>query len=217
MLNALTIDLEDWYHPELVRHRLPVSYPGDINTPPCPYRSESLGDWEPQIEQATQQLLDLLEAQHIQATFFVVGQIAQCHPQLIERTRAWLLAQRRPDGSWPNESGMLDDGLAGSVNRVGQMDLAATAYIGWAVFGSQGATTFLSKVTTAAAVLFMLTSLSLAYFASRRTTSVMKDTPVSSEAPPVQEAAPAPQAPPADLPTEPVPGAPALPEVPADQ
>lgn len=82
------------------------------------------------------------------------------------------------------------------------------------VFGSQGATTFLSKVTTAAAVLFMLTSLSLAYLASRRTSSVMKDTPVSTEAPVAGEAAPAPPAPPADLPTEPVPGAPALPDVP---
>ena len=39
------------------------------------------------------------------------------------------------------------------------------------VFGSQGATTFLSKVTTGAAIFFMLTSLSLAYLASRRTGS----------------------------------------------
>jgi hypothetical protein len=57
-------------------------------------------------------------------------------PNLIERTRQWLLAQRRPDGSWSSESGMLDDGLAGSVNRVRNLELAATAYIGWAVFGS---------------------------------------------------------------------------------
>lgn len=57
-------------------------------------------------------------------------------PQLIERTRRWLLAQRRGDGSWQNEAGMLDDGLAGSVNRGGSVNLASTAYIGWAVFGS---------------------------------------------------------------------------------
>jgi preprotein translocase subunit SecG len=82
------------------------------------------------------------------------------------------------------------------------------------VFGSQGATTFLSKVTTAAAVLFMLTSLSLAYLASQRRSSVMKDVPVSTETPVAGEAAPAPPAPPADLPTEPVPGVPALPDVP---
>ncbi|MHC4405126.1 MAG: alpha-2-macroglobulin family protein, partial [Planctomycetota bacterium] len=54
--------------------------------------------------------------------------------RLIGRTRGWLLAQRKPDGSWPNERDMLDDGLAGSVNRGGDADLAATAYIGWAVF-----------------------------------------------------------------------------------
>ena len=34
------------------------------------------------------------------------------------------------------------------------------------VFGSQGATTFLGKITTVAAVLFMLTSLTLAYLSS---------------------------------------------------
>jgi len=57
-------------------------------------------------------------------------------PRLIERTRDWLLAQRKPDGSWPNEAGMLDDGLAGSVNHGGNLDLACTAYIAWAVFGN---------------------------------------------------------------------------------
>ena len=39
------------------------------------------------------------------------------------------------------------------------------------VFGSQGSATFMSKVTTGAAILFMVTSLSLAYFSSRRTSS----------------------------------------------
>jgi len=64
-----------------------------------------------------------------------MARVHDVDPQLIERTRNWLLAQRRADGSWPNESGMLDDGLAGSVNRGGDLDLAATAYIAWAVFG----------------------------------------------------------------------------------
>lgn len=83
------------------------------------------------------------------------------------------------------------------------------------VFGSQGATTFLSKITTAAAVLFMLTSLSLAYFASRRTTSVMKDRPAPVEEPvAAEEAAPPPPPPIGEIPTEPAPGEPALPELP---
>ncbi|MFC1657033.1 preprotein translocase subunit SecG [Candidatus Moduliflexota bacterium] len=81
------------------------------------------------------------------------------------------------------------------------------------VFGSQGSATFLSKVTTAAAILFMLTSLTLAVFASRRTSSVMKSRPVSTEAPlPVEQAPPPPI--PTDIPTEVDPAAPALPEIP---
>jgi uncharacterized protein YfaS (alpha-2-macroglobulin family) len=63
-----------------------------------------------------------------------MARVHDVDPQLIQRTREWLLGQRRTDGSWPNESGMLDDGLAGSVNRSGNLDLAATAYIAWAVF-----------------------------------------------------------------------------------
>jgi uncharacterized protein YfaS (alpha-2-macroglobulin family) len=65
-----------------------------------------------------------------------MARVHDVDPNLIERTRQWLLAQRRPDGAWSSESGMLDDGLAGSVNRVRHLELAATAYIGWAVFGS---------------------------------------------------------------------------------
>jgi hypothetical protein len=57
-------------------------------------------------------------------------------PNLIRRTRDWLLSQRRPDGSWEPEPHMLNDGLASSVNREGNADLAATAYIAWAVFHS---------------------------------------------------------------------------------
>lgn len=49
------------------------------------------------------------------------------------------------------------------------------------LFGSRGASTFLSKVTTAAAIIFMLTSLSLAIISSRRG-SIMSSVPVQ-EAP----------------------------------
>jgi hypothetical protein len=65
-----------------------------------------------------------------------MARVHDVDPKLIERTRRWLLAQRRDDGCWSNEAGMLDDGLAGSVNRGGSPNLASTAYIGWAVFGS---------------------------------------------------------------------------------
>ena len=62
------------------------------------------------------------------------------------------------------------------------------------LFGSTGASTFLSKATTAAAIIFMVTSLSLAYLSSHRTgASVVTDSPAPVESP----AAPSTTAPPA--------------------
>jgi hypothetical protein len=56
---------------------------------------------------------------------------------LITRTRRWLLNQRRPDGSWePDTRGLHEDptGRDAKMAKVG-----ATAYIAWAVFGSNQA------------------------------------------------------------------------------
>lgn len=50
------------------------------------------------------------------------------------------------------------------------------------LFGSTGASTFLSKATTGAAVVFMLTSLALAYISGHRTgDSIMSDVEVPFE------------------------------------
>jgi len=51
------------------------------------------------------------------------------------------------------------------------------------LFGSTGASSFLSKATTAAAIIFMLTSLSLAWISSHRSggQSVVSDTPAPIE------------------------------------
>jgi preprotein translocase subunit SecG len=66
------------------------------------------------------------------------------------------------------------------------------------LFGSTGASSFLSKLTTGAAVIFMLTSLTLAYISSQRpTASVMSEVPPVSE-----EAAQAPAQPPAPAQSE---------------
>ena len=57
------------------------------------------------------------------------------------------------------------------------------------LFGSTGASTFLSKATTVAAIVFMLTSLSLAYLASHKTSdSIMETTtaPIEQPAPVTQ-------------------------------
>jgi len=52
------------------------------------------------------------------------------------------------------------------------------------LFGSTGASTFLSKATTVAAVVFMITSLALAYMSSNRTgKSIMTNTPAPVSAP----------------------------------
>jgi polysaccharide deacetylase family protein (PEP-CTERM system associated) len=65
--NALTIDLEDWYHPELVRPRLGPDEP------------------KPQIDQSAQALLELLHSRGVQATFFIVGDVASKAPDLVRR------------------------------------------------------------------------------------------------------------------------------------
>ncbi len=61
------------------------------------------------------------------------------------------------------------------------------------LFGSTGASTFLSKATTVAAVVFMLTSLSLAYMSTHKTgESIMTDkkAPIEQQAAPAAPAAP---------------------------
>lgn len=54
-----------------------------------------------------------------------------------------------------------------------------------AVFGSMGTPTLLGKITTVVAIVFMLTSFSLAMLASKRAGSIMKEpAPVQQPAPP---------------------------------
>ena len=66
------------------------------------------------------------------------------------------------------------------------------------VFGSSGAMGFLTKLTTFAAIIFMITSLLLAFISSRRASTIMKERPARSApaAPqqiPVQPQAPGPE------------------------
>lgn len=78
------------------------------------------------------------------------------------------------------------------------------------VFGAGGGTSFLSKLTTSAAVIFMLTSLTLAYISGQPSSSSMMSG--KGKAAPVQ----APAAAPALQKTDPVP-APVAPAVPAQK
>jgi len=72
------------------------------------------------------------------------------------------------------------------------------------LFGSTGASSFLSRLTTAAAVVFMLTSLALAYLSGRGgMSSIMSEMPI-----------PATQQTEGTVPDTPIPGEQAAPEVP---
>ncbi len=62
------------------------------------------------------------------------------------------------------------------------------------VFGSAGASTFLHKVTTIAAIFFMLTSLSLSFFFKQGTTSSIMEGVTQSETPVAETSGAPPQA-----------------------
>lgn len=66
MINALSIDLEEWFHAELLRRHVPPE-------------ARQFG----QAAQATRRLLELLDAYDARATFFVVGELIAAEPELI--------------------------------------------------------------------------------------------------------------------------------------
>src|SRR5512144_186224 len=74
------------------------------------------------------------------------------------------------------------------------------------VFGASGGNTFMNRLTTGAAVIFMLTSLTLAHLSSSGSSSSIMPTKAAAPAAP---AAPAKGAAPAQLPATPAPAAPA--------
>jgi len=68
MINALTVDLEEWFC---------VSNFGDV------IRREDWPRMESRVEGSTFELLDLLDRHRVSATFFVLGWVAERHPDLI--------------------------------------------------------------------------------------------------------------------------------------
>jgi polysaccharide deacetylase family protein (PEP-CTERM system associated) len=69
-LHALSIDVEDWFHPELVRSRV------------------AAGACVPLAHAATQPILALLERYGVRATFFIVGEAALSCPDLVRQIAA---------------------------------------------------------------------------------------------------------------------------------
>ena len=70
MENALSIDLEDWFHPLLVQ----------------PFLRDS--EREPRVVEATRPLLDLLSRHGVRATFFCVGEVLERHPDLVQEIQS---------------------------------------------------------------------------------------------------------------------------------
>lgn len=63
-----------------------------------------------------------------------------------------------------------------------EMGVSLGGGAGQTLFGASGPTTLLTKITTATAIIFMVTSLTLAYFSGHQAeTSVMKDGAVPVE------------------------------------
>ena len=73
MINALTVDVEDWFHVLALSKVVQRSTWEDI-----PLR----------VESSTQRLLDLFDRRGVKATFFVLGWVAQRRPQLVRRIQA---------------------------------------------------------------------------------------------------------------------------------
>jgi polysaccharide deacetylase family protein (PEP-CTERM system associated) len=70
--NVFTVDLEEWFH---------ICAAGDQLAPDKWDRLPS------RVELTTRRLLDLLDDANVRATFFVVGWVAERHPELIDAVR----------------------------------------------------------------------------------------------------------------------------------
>lgn len=66
MLNILTIDLEEWYHPEYVKDKVSRSK-------------------EERVIKNLDRILSILRERRVNATFFVVGEILEKHPEVQEK------------------------------------------------------------------------------------------------------------------------------------
>jgi len=70
MLNVLTIDIEDWFHICGIQSLKPI---------------EEWDNYESRVLNNTTRLLEILKKKNITATFFVLGWIAEKHPEVIEQ------------------------------------------------------------------------------------------------------------------------------------
>lgn len=71
LVNALTVDVEDWYHTH------------DLNID-----EERWDNLEDRIERSTVSLLDMFSCRGVRATFFILGCVARKHPRLVREITA---------------------------------------------------------------------------------------------------------------------------------
>jgi polysaccharide deacetylase family protein (PEP-CTERM system associated) len=71
--NALSVDVEEYYHAEIFRRGL---------------NGNGHDSFESRVERSTDRLLELMREHGARATFFVLGEIAQRHPALLRRLAA---------------------------------------------------------------------------------------------------------------------------------
>lgn len=73
MLNAFTVDVEDYYQVSAFAESVD---------------KEKWSTYESRVERNTERLLAMLDDRSIQGTFFVLGWVAERHPELVRRIRA---------------------------------------------------------------------------------------------------------------------------------
>jgi len=70
IVNALTVDVEEYYHALVFREGAPDAVSGGL---------------ESRVEVSTGRVLALLAAREVKATFFVLGQVASDHPSIVQK------------------------------------------------------------------------------------------------------------------------------------
>lgn len=68
MINALTVDIEDWYQTN------------EFN-----FSSDCWGSYEDRIQIGTGEILEILNKHDVKATFFILGCIAEKHPEIVRK------------------------------------------------------------------------------------------------------------------------------------
>lgn len=73
MINLITVDVEDWFHTSALERYI---------------RPESWDDLESRVSSNVRRVLQILDAHQVCATFFVLGWVAERHPELVREIAA---------------------------------------------------------------------------------------------------------------------------------